>query len=269
VILSLLALAAQAAAAAPAAAEPYSLVACAELLPSSPQRAVEVANAWLAQPGIHTDARRCLGSAYETMHQYPAAATVYEQGARDAETAGEAGRAQFWIMAAYAWLGAGEAPRALRAAEAALAVPGPNPPDEGGARAARARVQVVLGHPDLARQDLDRALQLIPSEPYVWYLSAALARRVNDLARARADIARARAMLPDDPDYLLLAGTIAGLSGNMEEAERLYRRVVEVAPDSEAGREAAASLATVREVEVPAPAAANPPTPSPAPPRSS
>ncbi len=47
----------------------------------------------------------------------------------------------------------------------------------------------------------------------------------------------------------------------MDEAERLYRRLVAAAPDSDAGREAAASLATMREVEAP-PAA---PTPTPPP----
>ena len=53
---------------------------------------------------------------------------------------------------------------------------------------------------------------------------------------------------------LLLAGTILGQAGNMNEAWTLYRRVVELAPDSEAGRQAAASLATVREIEEDAPA---------------
>jgi len=63
----------------------------------------------------------------------------------------------------------------------------------------------------------------------------------------------------------------------MNEAYTLYRRVVELAPDSDAGRQAAASLATVREIEeaapsapqqTPAPAPSRNPTPAPAqPPR--
>jgi hypothetical protein len=59
---------------------------------------------------------------------------------------------------------------------------------------------------------------------------------------------------------MLLAGTLAGLGGNMAEAERLYRQVVQSAPNSDAGRQAQASLATMREVEVPAPAATQPAT---------
>jgi len=46
----------------------------------------------------------------------------------------------------------------------------------------------------------------------------------------------------------------------MAEAERLYRQVVQAAPNSDAGRQAQASLATMREVEMPAPAAAPPAT---------
>jgi tetratricopeptide (TPR) repeat protein len=266
VILSLLALAAQASPAPsppPSAATPGRLEVCLGLARTAPQQAIAAANVWLAEPGIHTDARRCLGLAFTNLGQYPAAGTVYEQAAGDAERTGEAGRARFWLQAGNAWLAAGQAPRALQAIDAALAVPGIDPATEGGARADRARVQVALGHADLARQDIDRALQLAPGEAYGWYLSAGLARRGNDLGRARTDIARARELAPDDPDILLLAGTIAGQSGDMTEAERLYRRILAVAPQSDAGREAAASLATVREVEVPAPAQ---PTPTPSPP---
>ena len=82
---------------------------------------------------------------------------------------------------------------------------------------------------------------------------AALALRQNDIARARTDIARARQIVADDPDVMLLAGTIAGRAGDMGEAERLYRQVADRFPDTEAGRAAAASLQTARDVEVPAP----------------
>jgi TolA-binding protein len=86
----------------------------------------------------------------------------------------------------------------------------------------------------------------------VWYLSAALALRQDDIARARTDIARARQMAANDPDVMLLAGTIAGRAGDMAEAERLYRQVADRFPDSDAGRAAAASLQTARDVETPA-----------------
>jgi len=257
VILPLLALAAAQISpdpAAPARADPAveaRLRACTALVRAAPQQALDTANAWLAERG-GLPARQCAGLAHVALQQWPAAATVFEQAARDAESAGDASRADFWVQAGNAWLAAGEAPRALQALDAALATPNLTQELRGEAHLDRARVQVALGHADRARQDLDRALQLVPADPFAWYLSAALARRDANAARAQTDIARATQLGPNDPDILLLAGTIAGQAGNMAEAERLYRRVVAVAADSDAGRQAQASLATMREVEVPA-----------------
>jgi tetratricopeptide (TPR) repeat protein len=245
------------------------LRACLALVRSAPQQAATEAQAWLDERGTgKLSARRCLGLAFAAQEQWAAAATVYEQAAQDTEAANNAGRAGFRAQAGNAWLAAGEAQRALQALDAALTTPGLDPAQRGQALLDRARAQVAHGHADRARADLDSALQLIPGESLAWYLSAALARRSNELVRAASDIAHARQLAPDDPDILLLAGTILGQAGNMNEAWRLYRRVVELAPDSEAGRQAAASLATVREIEEPAPAAAAPQqTPAPAPSR--
>jgi tetratricopeptide (TPR) repeat protein len=262
VILSLLALAAVQTHV--SEADNARLRACTELVRTAPQQAADTANAWLAEPGsARLSARRCLGLAYTALEQGPAAATVYQQAARDAEAANDPARAGFRVQEGNAWLAAGDAQHALQALDAALAIPNISQQLRGQAHLDRARVQVALGQADRARQDIDRALQLVPADGFAWYLSAALARRANDPARALTDIARARALAPDNPDILLLAGTMVGQAGNMAEAERLYRRVVELAPDSEAGRAAAASLATVREVEVPAPASPAPAQPTP------
>ena len=152
----------------------------------------------------------------------------------------------------------------MQAFDAALATPNLTDALRGEVHLDRARARVAQDDVAAARAEIDRALQLVPADPFAWYLSAALARRQNDLARAGTDIARARQLAPDNPDVLLLAGTLAGLAGNMAEAERLYRQVAEGAPDSDAGRAARDSLATLREVEVPAPAA---PAPAPAQPQ--
>ena len=243
------------------------LRACIALVRTAPQQAAAEAQAWAQEQGARrVMARRCLGLAFAQQEQWAAAATVYEQAAQDAEAASDPGRAGFRAQAGNAWLAAGEAQRALQALDGALTTPGLDQPQRGQALLDRARAQVALGHPDRARADLDSALQLVPADGFAWYLSAALARRSNDLVRAASDIARARQLSPDDPDILLLAGTIIGQGGNMNEAYALYRRVVEIAPDSEAGRQAAASLATVREFEEDAPApAAGAPAQRPAP----
>jgi tetratricopeptide (TPR) repeat protein len=263
VIPLLLALAAaQSAAAAAPADDPAEarLRACTALVRSDPERAVEAASGWQVEGG-GVDARQCLGLAYVALERWPEAASVYEQAARDAEVASDPRRADLRVQAGNAWLAAGDAGRALAALDGALATPNLTDPLRGEVHLDRARALVALGNDSGARQDLDRALQLVPADPFAWYLSAALARRQSDMTRAQADIRRALELAPDSPDIGLLAGTLAGLAGNMAEAERLYRQVAQAAPDSEAGRAARASLATLREVEVEAPAAAATPDP--------
>jgi len=226
---------------------------CAALARSNPGGAIEVANAWRVEGGgIY--ARQCLGLAYITLERWAPAATVYEQAAQEAEAAGDPRRTDLRLQAGNAWIAAGDPTKALVAFDLALRAPDLTGERRGGIHLDRARALVALDNPAGARADLDRALRLVASDPIAWYLSAALARRANDLGRAQTDIARAQQLAPDNPDILLLAGTIAGLAGNMAEAGRLYRRVVELAPESDAGRAARASL----EGSAPAPPAAAP-----------
>lgn len=238
---------------------------CQAAVRQSPQNALAMANRWQAAGGgLH--ARQCIGLAYVALEQWPQAATVFEQAAQEAEREREARAADFWVQAGNAWLAGAEPVRAVAAFDAALRMQqGLTPELRGEVRLDRARALVAQNNLVAAREDMDRALELVPRDPMAWYLSAALARRQRDFARARIDIARARGLAHDNPDILLLAGTIAGEAGDMAEAERIYRQVVEAAPNSDAGRAARDALATLREVEVAAPAPA--PTPPPPAPR--
>ncbi|HST36798.1 MAG TPA: tetratricopeptide repeat protein [Allosphingosinicella sp.] len=237
---------------------------CTEQVRGNAEAAVQTATAWRGEGGgVHANA--CLGLAYAALERWAPAATAFEQAARAAESAQDPRRADFWVQAGNAWLAAGDNAKALQAFDSALLTTTLSQELRGEVHLDRARVRVAENNAAAARTEIDRALQLVPTDPMAWYLSAALARRERNLARAGTDIARAREFAPDNPDVLLLAGTLAGLGGNMEEAERLYRRVAEGAPDSDAGRQARESLATMREIEVPAPAAV--PTPAPPPPQ--
>lgn len=254
---------AQAATPAPATptAQESRLSACVEQTRMAPERAVETANAWRAEGG-GLDARQCLGLAYVALARWRAAGTTYEQAAREADTAQSPRRTTFWVQSGNAWLAAEEAERAMQAFDAALLASSLGQELRGEVHLDRARAQVALGNMAGARSDLDRALQLVPADPMAWYLSAGLAARQDDLPRAATDIARARQLAGTDPDVLLLAGTIAGLQGNGAEAERLYRQVATSAPESDAGRSAAAALGTERDTTA-APPAARPPVPQP------
>jgi tetratricopeptide (TPR) repeat protein len=242
--------------------------ACTDQVRANAEAAVDAANVWREQGG-GLAARQCLGLALSALERWAPAATAFEQAAREAEAANDPRRTDFWVQAANAWLAGGDGQHAMADFDAALLTPNLSDQLRGEVHLDRGRAQVALGNSAAARTEIDRALQLVPADPFAWYLSAALARRDNNLARAGTDIARARQLSPDSPDIMLLAGTLAGQSGNMAEAERLYRQVVQSAPNSDAGRQAQESLATMREVEVPAAAAAAPTTPAPATPASS
>jgi tetratricopeptide (TPR) repeat protein len=227
---------------------------CARLAETDPARAVESANGWrIAGGGI--SARHCLALAYVQLELWAPAATVFEQAAADAEAARDPRRHYFRAQAGAAWASAGEPTKAVESYDAALTLAGLAPAARAALLLDRAAALVTLGNLTGARTGIDEALRLAPDDATGLYYSAALARRQQDLTRAAADIARARALAPADPDILLLAGTIAGLAGDGAEAERLYRRVAELAPDSEAGRAARESLdgATEQEVATPPP----------------
>lgn len=247
----------------PAETEEGRAAECQRTVRSNAEAGLSLALRWVtAGGGVH--ARQCAGLAYVALERWPQAATTYEQAAQAADRTSDARAVDLWVQAGNAWLAGNQTDRALRAFDTALTSRHLTPELRGEVRLDRGRALVAANRLPEARADIDQAIQLVPADPMVWYLSAALARRQDDLARARTDIGRARELARTDPSILLLAGTIAGQAGDMEEAERLYRQVVATAPNSEAGRAAAESLATMREVEVPA-APAQPAAPTPQP----
>ena len=76
-----------------------------------------------------------------------------------------------------------------------------------------------------------------------WLLSATLARRQNDMVRARNDIAKALKRAGDDAAVQLEAGNIAVLSGDEAGARAAWTRVTEIAPSGAQASAAKAALA--------------------------
>lgn len=235
---------------------------CQAAVRANPEAALASANRWRANGGgLH--ARQCVGLAYVALERWALAAATFEQAAQEADRASDARGADFWVQAGNAKLAGGDPAGALTIFDTALRSRHLTPELRGEVHLDRARALVALDRLADARGDFDQAIALVPADPMVWYLSAALARRQRDPARARTDIARAREIARDNPDILLLAGTIAGEAGDMEEAERLYRQVADRFPNSDSARAARASLATLREVEVAAsPSPTTPPPPA-------
>jgi tetratricopeptide (TPR) repeat protein len=107
----------------------------------------------------------------------------------------------------------------------------------------RARASVLLNDLAAARSDIDKGLALVPSDPFAWYLSSALALREEKIARAKGDIAKGLALAPNEPDLLLHAGNVAGSTGEAEAALDFYRKAAQAAPNSPAGKAAQAAIA--------------------------
>ena len=238
----LLALAAAAAPAGPVDTPKNRYRACLALSRTAPARAVGQAQEWLGSGG-GVDAAQCLGLAWSAQEKWPEAAAAFEAAAKDAAARQDGRRGDLWVEAGNARLAAGDPAAARKAFEAALATRLLAPQLEGEVELDLGRAAAALGDPAAARAHIDKGLALVAKDAFGWYLSAALARRQNDLALAREHIARAVSLAPDDAPILLEAGNIAGLSGEKDAALGLYARAARAAPDSEAAKAARAAIA--------------------------
>jgi tetratricopeptide (TPR) repeat protein len=239
-VISLILALAAAAAAAPSAEE-TAFKQCTALVGKDTQKAIATASDWRMRGGGAL-ARQCLGLAYVELERWAPAATAFEQAAREAETTHDPRRADFWVQSGNAWLAGDENEKARAAFDAALATTNLTPELRGEVHLDRARADVALADLIHARVDIDKALQLVPRDPFAWYLSAGLAIREGQMARATTDIAKAVELAPDDANVLLEAGTVAGTTGDIASAKSYYRRVIKLAPTSDAAKAAQAAL---------------------------
>ena len=215
---------------------------CTALVKSQPENGVASANDWLLKGGGLL-ARQCLGLGYTALGRWAPAATAFEQAAREAETKKEPRASDLWVQSGNAWLAAGDGAKAKVAFDAALISTALTPELRGEVHLDRARASVQLGDLAGARADIDRSLELVPADPFAWYLSSALALREDNLARAKEHSARAVALAPDDANVLLHAGNVAGLGGDADAARSFYTKAAAAAPGSAAAKAAEAALA--------------------------
>ncbi len=195
-----------------------------------------------AERGGGLPARHCRALALMRMERFADAEAELADMARAAASGAFA--ADLWAQAGNAALLGGDAGKAAGHFEAGLGVVGAFAPlREAALRIDLARALVEMGRNAQARGALDRAVTLDPANATGWLLSAALARRQGDLARASHDIARASALAPSDPDVMLEQGHVAAAAGDREGAERVWALVLRAAPGSEAARLAARARA--------------------------
>jgi len=216
--------------------------ACTALIKADPKTAVDQADAW-ARRSADVPAQQCLGLALVAVERWAPASVAFEQAAREAELRRDGRAATLWTQAGNAALAGDDPGRARDQMDRALALPTLPDPLRGEALIDRARADVALNDLATARKDLDSGLTLVPQDPFVWLLSATLARRQNDLARAEKEIQEALKLAPDDAAVALEAGNIASARGATEAARLAWQQAAKLAPDDPAGKAASAALA--------------------------
>lgn len=217
------------------------VVACRKLIDTDPQVAAEQAGAW-ADRDHSVPSRQCLGLAFVALERWAPAEAALAQAAAQADADHDARGAGLWSQAANAALAGGQAAKAREDLDHVVNRPGLPPALGGEAWVDRARADVALDELTQARTDMDKGLAIVPEDPFAWYLSASLARRQNDLARAQKDIAIALKAASDDPSVQLEAGDIYAAAGNADAARAAWTRAAQIAPESPEGQAAKAAL---------------------------
>jgi tetratricopeptide (TPR) repeat protein len=215
---------------------------CVRQVQADPAAAVTLAEQW-RDGGGGIPARQCLGLAYTAVGRYAPAAAVFTQAAKDAELQRDADRAAvLWVLAGNASLGGGDAAVARTSLTRGLSLSRLDPAQTGEALLDRARAAVAAGDTKAARGDIDNALGLVAGDPMAWLLSATLARRQGDPARATKDIAEAERRAPGHPAVAYEAGNIAMTAGDRAGARDWWTKAA-AAKDDPSAESAKAALA--------------------------
>jgi tetratricopeptide (TPR) repeat protein len=107
----------------------------------------------------------------------------------------------------------------------------------------RARAAEAQGDLKTARAKVNEAARTISEDPYLWYFSAALAIREDDVAAAKSSINRALAMVPHSAEVLFEAGHVFQAAGEQATARDYWTRAVAADPNGPTGKAARQALA--------------------------
>ncbi|HEY9090896.1 tetratricopeptide repeat protein [Parasphingorhabdus sp.] len=215
---------------------------CVDLAVDDPASAIVEANRWRIEGGGFL-ARHCLGFAYAEQFNWDAATTSFVEAAREAEIAKYPRTANFWAQAGNAALAGDQPDKAIEYLNAALVQGTLVGLQKGEVHLDRARAYVALNNYDAAGEEFILVHELAPQDPLGWLLSATLARRMDDLERAKADIQVAANLAARDPAVALEAGNIAYAGGDLVEAKSNWEKAVEMDPESQPAKAAKKYLA--------------------------
>ena len=144
------------------------------------------------------------------------------------------------------WIAASQPGKAALALDKALAGTGLLADQRGEALLDRARAAEAQGDLKTARAKVSAAAEIIGQDPFLWYFSAALAIRENDIANAKLSIRRALTLEPNDPTVLFEAGHVYQFAGDEAKAREYWTRASAADPKGKSGDAARRALAMMQ-----------------------
>ena len=188
-----------------------------------------------------SEANLCRAVAAQEVGKFAEAATGFETAAGLAKP-GDPAADRMLAAAGNMWIAANQPGKAALAIDRALTGKGLLADQRGLALLDRARAAEAQGDVKTARAKLNLAAQSIGEDPFLWYFSAALAIRENDIATAKVAINRALTMTPNDPTVLFEAGHVYQSVGEDAKAREYWTRAAAADPRGPSGNAARRAL---------------------------
>ena len=187
------------------------------------------------------EAQSCRAIAASKAGRFADAAAAFESAA-DLAPAGDPARDRALAAAGNMWIAAGQPGKAAVALDKALAGTGLQAEQHGLALLDRARAAEAQSDLKTARAKVNEAARTISEDPYLWFFSAALALREEDVPTAKSSINRALAMVPGSAEVLFEAGHVAKASGEDAQARDYWTKAAAADPKGPAGKAAREAL---------------------------
>jgi len=188
------------------------------------------------------EAQACRAIEASKAGRFAEAAAAFEQAA-ELGSATDPARDRALAAAGNMWIAAGQPGKAALALDKALAGNGLKAEQHGLALLDRARAAEAQGDLKTARAKIDEAAKTISEDPYLWYFSAAISLREENIPAAKSSINRALAMVPNSAEVLFEAGHIAKAGGEDAQARDYWSRAIAADPNGPTGKAARQALA--------------------------
>ena len=210
---------------------------CMALAQRQPEDALGSAEAW-EQRGGGDAAKHCAAVALIGMEKYADAAMRLEELGQNMPADKAPLAAQILAQAGIAWQSVDDYERALAAQTAAVELA----PTDIGIRIDRSTTRFFLGECWEAIDDLNEADELAPDRPDILVFRASAYRCVEAYDLAREDIDEALQLKPNDYEALLERGTLRHLAGDADGARADWLKVAEDAAGTPAADAAQMNL---------------------------